>query len=101
VSYDKQIGYEVVERIGYELVLARRNFPDTRHLMVALTEEVGELAQALLKQTYEGGTREAVEVEAVQVAVMAIRILTEGDSTLSYKPCGGISALAAAREAKQ
>lgn len=45
--------------------------------MTALTEEVGELAKALLD---EGWSR--VQAEAIQVACMAARVAIEGDPTL-------------------
>jgi len=58
-----------------ELVRARTKFPQNRHLTAALTEEVGELAQALLQ-----GRKHDARMEAVQVATVAIRIATEGDA---------------------
>ena len=70
-----------------ELEQARAKFPGTRHVMNALTEEVGELAQALLDQEYKQTPKDAaclnekVRKEAVQVAAMAIRLLEEGDTT--------------------
>lgn len=45
--------------------------------MTALTEEVGELAKALLDESDQ-----RVYEEAVQVAVMALRVATEGDPSL-------------------
>ena len=45
--------------------------------MVALTEEVGELAKALLDES-----RERIRAEAIQVACVAIRIIEEGDCTI-------------------
>lgn len=50
----------------------------------ALVEEVGELAQAMLHTRFGGKCAgwKNVRAEAVQVAVMAIRIALEGDETL-------------------
>jgi AcrR family transcriptional regulator len=45
--------------------------------MLALVEEVGELATALFEQP-----RHAVHREAIQVAVVAIRVILDGDHTL-------------------
>lgn len=63
--------------VSAEVLRAREKFPDASKSMTALTEEVGELAKALLdesdKRVYE---------EAVQVAVMALRVATEGDRSL-------------------
>jgi len=82
----------VLADIEAELNKARSKFPDNAHVMNALTEEVGELAQALLHINFEPGKKghEDVYKEAVQVAVMAIRVATEGDSTLPlYHPESG------------
>lgn len=48
--------------------------------MCALTEEVGEVAKALLDESPD-----RVYEEAVQVAVMAMRLATEGDRSLRGK----------------
>jgi NTP pyrophosphatase (non-canonical NTP hydrolase) len=60
-----------------ELDRARLSFPAATKTMCALTEEVGELAKALLDE--DNGR---VYEEAIQVAVMAIRVATEGDASL-------------------
>jgi len=61
-----------------ELAKARKKFPYSEGALCALTKEVGELARALLDEKWE-----CIEKEAVQVAVMALRIAIEGDSTLN------------------
>jgi hypothetical protein len=66
--------------INAELVRARTKFPNPNRNFVALCEELGELAKALLD--CKPGDREssvAVYKEAVQVAGMAIRVMEEGD----------------------
>ncbi len=79
-----------------ELDRARARFPKNDHLFAALGEEVGELARELL----EGGTRERIRGEAIQVACVAIRIADEGDGdfpasapveTRDEMPCGFVS----------
>jgi len=60
-----------------EVNRAREKFPKNDLLMVALTEEVGELAKALLDESPE-----RIYAEAVQVACVAARIATEGDCTI-------------------
>lgn len=60
-----------------ELVYARTKFPGTRFLTVALMEEVGELAKALLQKK----PPEEWMGEALQVACVAIRIYEEGDAS--------------------
>lgn len=60
-----------------ELESARKKFPGDNVTTLALVEEVGELAKATFSES-----RDRVRKEAVQVAVMAIRVVLDGDSTL-------------------
>lgn len=60
-----------------EVVRARAKFPEPDAVMTALTEEVGELAKALLDEPWG-----RVYNEAIQVAAMALRVAVEGDPTL-------------------
>lgn len=62
--------------VAAEVLRARRKHPGNKHLNVALMEEVGELAKEFL----ENGTKDRKWSEAVQVACVAARIATEGDS---------------------
>jgi hypothetical protein len=62
-----------------EVDRAREKFPGTNLVLAALTEEVGELAQAMLKRRAGKMTDEDVWKEAVQVAAMALRCAVEGD----------------------
>lgn len=66
--------------IDAELERARARFPMPNPTFCALVEEIGELAQALLK-CKPGSPEHSKRVyeEAVQCAVMAIRVLEEGD----------------------
>jgi NTP pyrophosphatase (non-canonical NTP hydrolase) len=68
----------VMTEIAAELARARAKFPGANVTMLALMEEVGELAKATFEES-----RAAVRKEAVQVAVMAIRVILDGDATLS------------------
>lgn len=61
--------------LGEEVKRARAKFPNNRHLLAALTEELGELAQAFLQK--QG--RDRIRAEALQVACVAMRIFEEGD----------------------
>lgn len=67
---------ELVQEILLELIKARAKFPGKNVTFAALVEEVGELATALFSES-----RERVREEAVQVAVMAMRVVLDGDST--------------------
>lgn len=42
--------------------------------MVFLTEEVGELSQAIGEKHFRGGTRDEIHNEAIQVATLALKI---------------------------
>ena len=68
-----------LDAIAAEVTRARLKFPGNRHLLAALTEEVGELAQALL----QGKPRADVVLEAIQVACVAVRIIEEGDASFA------------------
>jgi len=70
-----------------EIDKARAKFPAPNPTIAALTEEVGELAQAML-HIREGKSKDwwRVHKEAVQVAVMAMRAATEGDETIGSVP---------------
>lgn len=68
---------QTVDHLNTEVRFARYKFPHNRHLLAALTEEVGELAQAML----QGGNCQRQREEALQVACVALRIYEEGDST--------------------
>lgn len=59
-----------------EVRAARDAFPENAHMLAALVEEVGELAQAML----QGKPWAEVRGEAKQVACVAIRIMEEGDA---------------------
>lgn len=63
--------------ISAELRRARTKFPGPDATLAALMEEVGEVAKATMDES-----RERVRKEAVQVAVMAIRLILDGDATL-------------------
>lgn len=78
---------KMIRSIRGELQQAREAFPDSRYMLCALMEEVGELAQAIMEHS-RGENKTAAEVyhEAIQVATMAIRIGTEGDSDFTYEP---------------
>lgn len=66
-----------LDDVRTELFRARRKFPKPDGCMLALAEEVGELAKALSDEPAEN-----VYAEAVQVAAMALRVAIEGDPTL-------------------
>ena len=75
----------VMKMITDELAAAREAFPGKTHMLAALLEEVGELAQAMIQHDRKQGTSvHEVLREAVQVAAMAIRLAVEGDDNFLY-----------------
>ena len=77
---------EFLDAVAKEIGRARTKFPNPQMSMCALTEEVGELAQALLHARFKDLPWKAVYDEAVQVATMAMRVATEGDPTIATPP---------------
>lgn len=77
-----------------ELQRARAKFPGKNVTFAALVEEVGELAKATFEEP-----RVNVRKEAVQVAVMAMRMVLDGDHTFDDWRAGrGLDALTAQKE---
>ena len=75
----------------YERAVAK--FPGDNVTGLALMEEVGELATAMFEEPFE-----AVRKEAVQVAVMAMRVALEGDHTVDdWRAEKGLDALPSAK----
>lgn len=78
VQTETDIGVDtLLEEIKAELARARAKFPGDDVTMLALMEEVGELAKATFEEP-----RANVRSEAIQVAVMAMRVVLDGDCTL-------------------
>jgi len=63
--------------VNKEIDRAVSKFPDSELSTIALMEEVGELAKALLQEDWQ-----SVYKEAVQVATMAARVAIEGDASI-------------------
>lgn len=60
-------------------------FPDNTLKLAVLTKQTGQLAEVLLD--HRAGTATAADIwrQAVQVAAMAARIATEGDSSFPFQ----------------
>lgn len=76
----------MTEDVLAELAKARAKFPvqDVWVTLAALGEEVGELNQAILQHHFEpakGKTKQDIRKEAVQVAVMAMRVALDTGMT--------------------
>jgi hypothetical protein len=66
-----------------EVVRARHKFPSSNLVLAALMEEVGELAQAMLKVRAGEWPAQRIREEAVQVAAMALRVALDGDPSFA------------------
>lgn len=80
-----------LESVRIEVGAAIEKFPQPNPTIAALTEEVGELAQAALhiREGKSGASWKSVYREAVQVATMACRMAIEGDPTIGAEPTKG------------
>lgn len=79
--------FQFFELAAAELAVARHKFPTPNPTLAALTEEVGELAKALLHISEgKSGDWNNVIGEAKQVAALAARIALEGDASLDVQP---------------
>jgi hypothetical protein len=65
-----------LDAIAAEVLSARLKHPGRQKILVALMEEVGELAKAMLQDR----PKDEIEREAIQVAAMCVRIIEEGDA---------------------
>jgi hypothetical protein len=67
-----------LEEVRAELIRARAKFPGDRIMTIALAEEFGELCKAVLDEPAAN-----VRKEAVQTAVMAARVVLDGDGSVN------------------
>jgi hypothetical protein len=93
---DQSVEEALAVDILAELATARAKFPGPNVTFAALIEEVGELARATFQES-----RERVRAEAVQVAVMAMRMVLDGDRTFDgWRKNKGLDALVSATSPK-
>ena len=81
---------QVFDLVRAELVRARRKFPEPHFMMTAITEEVGELARAVLHKVApeepDPYAADDVLKEAVQVISTVVRLVVEGDTCHGLAP---------------
>lgn len=73
----------IYDEVTSELFAARQKFPSSNCCVAALMEEVGELTQAVLKVAAGKWPAERIREEGIQVMAMALRIMTEGDPSIT------------------
>lgn len=84
-----------LDEVRAELTRARTKFPGDRVMTVALAEEFGELCKAVLDEPAAN-----VRKEAVQTAVMAARIVLDGDGSVTeWRAMRGLDPLVASSPA--
>lgn len=76
---------QFIRNWSLEVDKAQNKFPANRRLLGALMEEVGELAEALLKINESGESPQNVYDEAIDVAAVAYRIAVEGCPEYDYE----------------
>lgn len=82
----------MIDQILSELARAMQKFPtwptDPLHALAVLGEEYGELNKAMLQLTYEPHktSMKEVQMEAIQTAAMAIRLVMSLDR-YTYRQC--------------
>jgi hypothetical protein len=84
---------KIFKDVLIELKSANKKFPNTNHNTIALMEEVGEFAQAILHleeksdSTLQTQTklRRNVYNEGIQSISMILKLMTRGDSSTVYK----------------
>ena len=88
---------DLFNEVRAETARARAKFPKPMYTMTALTEEVGELARAVLHtcasnepNPYAAGE---VKKEAIQVMAMCVRLLHDGDVSLGLPGLADIAAI--------
>lgn len=75
-----------LNEVAVETAYIQQKWPGNVNNLAALTEEVGELAKAMLEREYEPKKsvgREQIYREAVQVAAVALKIALFGDDSFS------------------
>jgi NTP pyrophosphatase (non-canonical NTP hydrolase) len=77
----EQADYFFVSRVIDEARRARLRFPAPNTTFAAATEELGEVAKALMDLQAGRDTRDHFVEECVQLAAMALRMAIEGDPT--------------------
>ena len=69
-----------------EIISAKKKFPETYCVTLAMAEEAGELVRAVMGQSDED-----IYKEAIQTCAMVFRIIMEGDpSVAQYRQMNGI-----------
>lgn len=80
---DKDL-FEFLLEVASEVHRARELFPTNKYMLAALSEEAGEVANALIEHSRGTLTDKDVWEECVQTAAMAVRVALEGDPSFSY-----------------
>lgn len=85
-----KIQFEVfMSDVQKEIESARKKFPSTHCVSLAMMEEAGELVRAML-----GQSDEEIYMESVQTVAMVFRMITEGDpSVAEYRHINNIKSI--------
>jgi NTP pyrophosphatase (non-canonical NTP hydrolase) len=83
MTIQEDLDNHFISELRRELERARTKFPSANFSTLALVEEVGELAQAVLKVRAGKAPATRIFDEALQVAAMAMRVALETDESLT------------------
>lgn len=80
----KLIG-EIFRDVETELASARKKYPSNRFMLAALTEEVGESAQAMIDHSFGKDTVQHIYQELIQTMTVSLRLILEGSQEFTFK----------------
>lgn len=75
----------ILKKVRDETKRARAKYPSADFMLAALTEETGEVAQAILDYQYGNDTIDHIEVEIIQAMTCLSRLLFEGSKEFKFK----------------
>lgn len=73
-----------LKRVRNEVLRAKGLSPTNKHQLAAFNEEAGEVSKAFLEHYYGKDSADNLQIECVQAAAMAMRLVLEGDASFPY-----------------
>lgn len=75
----------ILKKVKEETKRARAKYPRSDFMLTALSEETGEVSQAILDYQYGNDTIDHIEVEIIQAMTCLARLLFEGSTEFRFK----------------
>ena len=73
---------DMARAVDAEVERARKKFPDTNNVTLAMVEEAGEAVRAALNHYHGDGELEPIYKELIQTMAMCVRIWKDGDKSI-------------------